>query len=121
MATITEELDAAEAIPEGGIPSLDDYWQVTLVGNDWQRMFGIWLAAESDKAVFKPGEVYQGYHKGSQDPVFWLRKDRFPAEVVAPRFGITPEALTEGRYLTAYPTEGMNEDALATVPGFGRA
>ena len=100
-------------------PSLDDYWQITLVGSDWSRVLGIWMAGQSKPNEFQPGDVYMGSIEFL--PVFWLKRTRFASADLAKLVGQPVEAVDKAKRLMLKPLKGMNQDALATVPYFGIA
>jgi hypothetical protein len=112
----TDELGPRElAAP----PSLDEYWQMTVVGVDWNRAFGIWVAGQEGSKPYEPRDMMLGM--AGANPVYWLRRERFSAAALAKFIGATPEAVAGAQKLRLNPLAGMNDDSRATVAGFGIA
>lgn len=117
-----DELDDNSGLPDGTLPeppSLDLYWQLTIVGTDWARLFGIWLAEQGKQKAFETGDLYLG--ASGVNPAYWLSRKRFTPMALGKFLGQPVHTVQLAKTIMLKPLKGMDQDALATVPYFGIA
>lgn len=99
--------------------SANDYYLVEVQGLEWTYVLEELIIFPKKDSLDLGIDVILNLEQ--QNPIYYLNKAKFSAELLAAKFGVTVEQIKGSKVIRLTPYEESGDLPRATVPGFGRA